>query len=105
MAKDLEAKAAEWITKWPHYCRTCEAAGALYWTEHHDFGYPGEPMQDICDECIGQDKCPRCGQRTFILNDDDECPEICSACGWDVNKPDTLPPVEENLDWIKEDAP
>lgn len=85
-----------WIAQWPHYCRTCEGYGVITWYEHHDQGYPGEPMADTCDACLGQDKCPRCGAKTFELQQDGNHPDVCITCGWKVNEPDGLPPVEED---------
>jgi len=80
-----------WASQWPHYCRTCDGVGATYWEEHHDAGFPGEPMFEPCI-CVESNRCPRCGQHNDWPVDESHL--ICSHCGWDSEDPDFLPPEE-----------
>ncbi len=74
----LKAARAEWIAKYPDYCRRCEGAGEL-----HDPGNRDEPPSvDDC-ECLASLRCPRCG--SHIEPGDFDGYTIfarCPSCDW-----------------------
>lgn len=85
--KTLAEDRAEWIAKYPSYCRKCEGAGEL-----HDPGNRDEPPSvDDC-ECLESFRCPRCGAavepRDFA---DSRIMVACLACGWSEKTANTDP--------------
>ena len=49
----------EWEEKYPNYCRNCNGAGGFYFSGTRWI----PPDFAECDECIGQGKCPLCGEK------------------------------------------
>lgn len=83
----------EYTKKWPDYCKSCGALGYTVFYETHGLPGIGEPMADTCS-CIEDGLCPRCAKPTMGAGDNDNPPETCSSCGWEVEKPDSVPVYE-----------
>lgn len=87
---EWERKKAEWEAKYPNYCPTCKGTGVVTWQENQaPFGSGMrmmETMFDICEECVGQEICPRCGETLvcyYVSHDDPyETYWKCKNCGW-----------------------
>lgn len=90
-----EAIIHHWKGRWPGYCIACEGQGEHRWFENGSpFGsgeYWSMPMSDICYECLGKGRCPRCGAFNGTSWNEDE-PEPCLYCGWDND--DWLPVID-----------
>lgn len=72
----------EWMLQWPQHCRECEGHGGFTFVERHGFNHgPGEVMSDVCETCVVNSICARCGLKT--LNEDGDGP--CTNCGWNYN--------------------
>lgn len=74
----LAAYTAELMTAretWPHACRSCSGSGFAYY-DHPQDGW------EICDVCVAEGRCPRCGQQAVAVTDETE--EMCTSCGWAI---------------------
>jgi hypothetical protein len=85
----------EWIARWPNYCQKCDGYGMTSWTEFvpYGMGSAGMPMSEPC-ECVGDGKCPRCGQLGLTSEDrggEETGNGPCRFCEW--NYDDGLPQV------------
>ena len=87
----------EWEAKYPGWCGTCGGCGWNHWTENgapYGAGFWPMPMAEGCDNCLGQNKCPRCGYQILPPNQDTpedggmwlnqqrDFSEPCLNCGW-----------------------
>lgn len=72
----------EFEKKFPNFCRACEATGWQIYTDSVPYGSTNVSMNssDLCESCIGHDKCPRCGH--FGTLDEDGW-FLCHECGYD----------------------
>ncbi len=92
----VQADRAQWVAKWPTYCRICGGAGGFV---HHGIRYysdgSGEPDDYEPCSCTEQGICPRCGEKGLLrrIGADDiaEIAPPCTSCGW--NDDDSLPPA------------
>jgi len=88
----------DWLIKWPGHCRKCEGAGELHWLENQSPLGSGEiwmmDMGDVCEHCLCENKCPRCGKVNNWKESDWDANEgvTCEFCGWEEKKPDICPP-------------
>jgi len=81
-----EAERQTYLATWPNYCKRC-----LGWGGSSFPGHRGEPPDwDECPECLGQNRCPRCGATGPEDRDWWNDPEGCPSCGWteDSGPPD-----------------
>lgn len=84
--REYERLLKEFEDKYPNYCRKCGGYGGF-----HDYGgYWEPPSFDEC-ECLSSGHCPQCGKPTFTEGDEEEC----SACGWNMENPNTAPEPPE----------
>lgn len=84
--------------KYPNACTNCGGAGVCYST--YDPSPAGVSLGsgtmtdcDICDTCVGNDKCPVCGKEGLTFHEtktEDYC--TCPHCGWDERKTEVLFP-------------
>ena len=88
----------KYVKKWPNYCSSCHGAGGFY----SPGSYWQPPDFDICDNCVGKGKCPRCGAESFVSEDSDI--QICSSCQFDLNKDQGMPENGECTCWVDEDV-
>ena len=108
-----EAQKAEhdvFVAKYPEYCAKCGGVGLMFWTESH--GEPhlgGEPMQDWCNDCVANMRCPRCAGQVVAVEDvasgygDFFLCHNCGATDRDGHQhTETEPPVECTC-WATED--
>ena len=83
-----EADLAEWVAKYPNYCRHCGGTGSVMVTENcAPYGESSDwlyTFEVICD-CVIEGRCPRCGSTLPEPKPDAEPGlERCSVCGWDA---------------------
>jgi hypothetical protein len=97
LQREQELHRDEWIKNYPNFCQKCGASGQISWEENYGIPGPTETLTDICDSCLGSDKCPRCGE-TFS----DESLRLaehehlyCPDCEWTAANPDMVPYVLE----------
>ena len=93
--------------QWPNACPTCDGWGIINDTQSVPYGMGSTlmPVDDICETCLENGACPRCGE--MILATDDqfqdfvENEELCPFCGWawGRNAGDTRPPEPECYCW------
>lgn len=105
----VEKERAEWIARWPNYCRRCEGWGMLGPEFALGRHWP-EGVSESCKSCLNDDKCPRCAAQPLKeLETDERCkidgsPLVtfeCTACGWTYLKPDGCPPEPECFCWAE----
>ena len=95
---DCQARMARytaWITRWPHYCKTCNAIGVIhdpgYWDARAGEGLP--PNDEPCENCVASIDsdttsvlgcCPRCVGIFDVANllVDSKNATECPHCGW-----------------------
>jgi hypothetical protein len=83
---ECEEKFKEWEDKYPNRCQICNGAGG--------WSYPGtywEPPDYVeCEACIGQSKCPLCGEGIPEIFWDDVRLSDPLPCGhnWSNNPPE-----------------
>lgn len=85
---------AEYESKHPNYCRSCSATGMVTWYESvpYGMGSTSMPMGDICETCLGKNKCPRCGEVVWTDDDVNEADKlVCPKCGWNDEEPGCPP--------------
>jgi hypothetical protein len=67
----------------PKGCLTCRGTGTVSWQE--DLGPLGETMMATqygqCPDCLGNNKCPLCGEEVEWRSDDHNDWAHCPACG------------------------
>lgn len=68
---------AEFLGKYPNYCRCCHAYGY-----HGQQDHEGEWEEKECSKCLGKDLCPRCMTPTMVEREDNDMWDTCSTCGW-----------------------
>lgn len=84
--------------KFENFCEHCDGTGWHTWNEPDNFwGAPrSRPESDFCEHCIGDNKCPQCGENLTCPEDDSI---ITCACGYDSESNcDGLPYVPHDLD-------
>lgn len=61
-------------------CSRCNSRGGYETYEHHPWGstYATEQLWEDCETCVGQGKCPDCGEDIVL---DEEGDWHCSKCG------------------------
>lgn len=59
----------------PHACGECWGSGFALWG--------GPDGHDTCEDCVGQGRCPRCGESSIEVPDD--ASERCTSCGWSAD--------------------
>jgi hypothetical protein len=83
---------AAYEAKWPKYCRSCGGEGGTYWSGSRD----EPPSVDVCDDCVVQEKCPRCGETVVWYNEiTEENVSICPHCQWNCDRPNSLPQPDD----------
>lgn len=107
---EREQQIAAWEAKWPNACKTCHGRGENIWQENQSplgSGYVWmETLGEPCDDCSGQNKCPRCGA-TWADDSFVENSLACPACNWNwgANSDDARPePFEDYYD-VEEEYP
>ena len=67
-------------------CKTCDGTGNILYDDDPSgglrCGLSAGTMQfgEACPDCLGQDKCPHCGEAECLVGTDDAFE--CSVCGW-----------------------
>lgn len=86
-----EAALAEYARRWPNYCRACGGTGGIPYEENvGERDYPVyDRGVDPCAACAEKGVCPRCGQRVWDGETEDEW--ICSKCGCKLDEPQGAP--------------
>lgn len=81
----LEKAIAEYQAKWPNYCHKCNGSGNLisYQSVPYGMGDTNMEVDDFCETCLGEGKCPRCGKTVFKEDDYYSDNMTCPECGWD----------------------
>lgn len=80
MQKKCDEHNAEWVKKWPNYCKTCKGWGGFGYTQSHGPGL-NEQMFDVCDAPEKSETCHRCGQDGL----DADANGPCKHCGWNFD--------------------
>lgn len=79
----VTAAAKAYKAKWPKSCPKCGGAGEHNWYEDvAGDGGSRMPMGDYCDYCVGQGKCPRCGELQSGEEWGADINDTCWNCGW-----------------------
>lgn len=96
---------------WPKYCKSCAGHGTVSWSENQSpvgSGYYwAESFTEICADCIGHHRCPKCWHRhskswnNFENREDQTTLDHCVKCGW--SQEDRGLPDVECMCW-EEDA-
>lgn len=75
----IEHGYCQWIEAEP--CSTCGGEGYVEDSQSVPYGdtWVSMPVSYECEDCLGEDKCPRCG---YELDDDGHC----WSCAWDKEK-------------------
>ena len=85
-----------WVAKWPNYCHKCGGAGEVTWQENQSPIGSGmvwlETLSEPCENCVLNDKCPRCGDK-ISWDDVLDLPQNCKHCGFDFDNPEPCPPA------------
>lgn len=76
----------QWEKKYPNHCKTCNGAGGVSYSGN----YWNPPDFAECDNCIGQGKCPLCGED---FPEDFEFGNNLLPCGhdyWNLDTPQCI---------------
>lgn len=84
----FEKVVSDYIEAWPDYCKECSGWGGH--TESYDpspagvgLSSGGFPEYEPCETCVEAGKCPRCGEMSINLIEDDRGDYFrCSECDW-----------------------
>lgn len=91
-AMELHAAQRAYDAAYPSSCRACNGEGAFYFPGVYMYrdGSGEPPSTDICEDCVGKGRCPRCGAQ----HDEDWEGDVCATCGWRWDAPNMARPTE-----------
>lgn len=81
MRSEMAAERIVWELEHDNFCESCGATG---WEKHTDwvphwFGSTAMHTEEFCSHCIGENKCPVCGEE---LTCPDDAEVITCDCGY-----------------------
>lgn len=97
LQEKYKALQAEFILKYPNYCRHCNARGGYTYYDAVPWGSDTAqmPSYEYCEYCLGIGLCPRCSQSLSAVGQFEEKYLPCYDCGWDeTHFQDSLPEYE-----------
>ena len=86
----IEKERQEYAAKWPSYCRTCDGWGGEWFEfDPSPAGISLSPGTladfEFCPDCLGLEKCARCGEVVSDWGDDEMTCPLCGADFCDIN--------------------
>lgn len=77
---EFKAELAAFDVEHPGVCRHCGGSGTVTYQEClHDYFI--DDVSDACPECLGEGRCPYCGEAFGDVNDSLDGAR-CTHCGW-----------------------
>lgn len=80
IAELMRRERERWVSKWPNFCRACDAYGGK-----RDYSHEEGATFWECPHCIEEGKCPRCGVR---VGEDFDFEQPCPHCCWELYSED-----------------
>jgi hypothetical protein len=84
LAIEQESEHADWVAKWPKFCRKCHG-----WGGKPCRSWDGESVDlDPCEACTEAGVCARCGEPSLTSEsrgDDSTGEGPCKSCSWDYD--------------------
>ena len=95
----------QWLTRWPKRCEVCHGAGGKDYPGSFDYkaGVGEPPSWEMCEECLGQGVCPRCGLFPAFPEYEEDEHTPCAGCGWSLGDSDQEPEPYECQCWYAEE--